>query len=105
MEFAAAGLGTEELWKALQKPLKHVAMQPITTARHIGDIQRFEIERLTRSMGQFRTLICVLSDRERVELGHVAQDRALFAEGALRAARWIAGREPGVYTMRDVLGL
>ena len=60
-------VGTEELWEALQKPLKHVSMQPITTARHIGDIQRFEIERLTRGMGQFRTLVCVLSDRERVE--------------------------------------
>jgi 4-hydroxy-tetrahydrodipicolinate reductase len=42
---------------------------------------------------------------ERLSLGHVASDRALFADGALRAARWIAGREPGSYTMRDVLGL
>lgn len=46
-----------------------------------------------------------VSDRERVELAHVAQDRRLFAEGALRAARWLAGRTPGRYTMRDVLGL
>ncbi|NLV41170.1 MAG: PKD domain-containing protein [Candidatus Hydrogenedentes bacterium] len=60
-------VGTEELWEALRKPLKHVSMQPITTARHIGDIQRFEIERLTKGMGGFRTIICVLSDRERVE--------------------------------------
>jgi 4-hydroxy-tetrahydrodipicolinate reductase len=42
---------------------------------------------------------------ERLTLRHVASDRALFADGALRAARWIAGREPGSYTMRDVLGL
>lgn len=42
---------------------------------------------------------------ERVSLGHVATDRALFAAGALRAAQWIAGRAPGSYTMRDVLGL
>jgi 4-hydroxy-tetrahydrodipicolinate reductase len=46
-----------------------------------------------------------IGERERIELGHVAQDRALFAEGALRAARWLAGRDPGAYSMRDVLGL
>jgi 4-hydroxy-tetrahydrodipicolinate reductase len=49
--------------------------------------------------------VMLIGERERIELGHVAQDRALFAEGALRAARWIAGKAPGTYTMRDVLGL
>jgi 4-hydroxy-tetrahydrodipicolinate reductase len=49
--------------------------------------------------------VLLIGERERVSLGHVAQDRALFAEGALRAARWIAGKEPGTYTMKDVLGL
>ena len=49
--------------------------------------------------------VMLIGERERVSLGHVAQDRALFAQGALRAARWIAGKRPGVYTMRDVLGL
>lgn len=49
--------------------------------------------------------VMLIGERERVSLGHVAQDRALFAEGAIRAARWIAGKEPGAYTMRDVLGL
>ena len=49
--------------------------------------------------------VMFIGERERVELGHVAQDRALFAEGALRAAKWIAGKAPGAYTMRDVLGL
>lgn len=42
---------------------------------------------------------------ERIDLGHVAADRALFAEGALRAARWIVGKAPGTYQMSDVLGL
>jgi 4-hydroxy-tetrahydrodipicolinate reductase len=46
-----------------------------------------------------------LGANERVTLGHVASDRALFAEGALRAARWLARREPGSYTMSHVLGL
>jgi len=42
---------------------------------------------------------------ERLELTHRASDRAVFAHGALRAALWVAAREPGVYDMQDVLGL
>ena len=45
------------------------------------------------------------SDEEQLELVHRASDRAAFAGGALRAARWVAGRAPGSYTMADVLGL
>jgi 4-hydroxy-tetrahydrodipicolinate reductase len=42
---------------------------------------------------------------ERIELGHVATDRAIFARGAVHAALWAYGRPPGLYTMADVLGL
>lgn len=42
---------------------------------------------------------------ERIELTHRAEDRALFATGAVRAALWGRGRKPGRYTMADVLGL
>jgi 4-hydroxy-tetrahydrodipicolinate reductase len=42
---------------------------------------------------------------ERLELTHKASSRETFAAGALRAARWIIGRPPGLYTMEDVLGL
>lgn len=42
---------------------------------------------------------------ERVELTHKASSRATFAQGALRAARWVQGRPPGLYDMRDVLNL
>lgn len=42
---------------------------------------------------------------ERIELGHVATDRMLFARGAVRAALWGQGRKPGQYDMADVLGL
>ena len=41
---------------------------------------------------------------ERVVLGHVASDRTLFAAGAVRCARWLAGRPPGRYSVEDVLG-
>jgi 4-hydroxy-tetrahydrodipicolinate reductase len=42
---------------------------------------------------------------ERLELTHKAFSRETFAVGALRAARWIVGHPPGLYTMEDVLGL
>jgi 4-hydroxy-tetrahydrodipicolinate reductase len=45
------------------------------------------------------------TDGERVELSHKASSREAFAKGALTAARWVQGRPPGLYTMRDVLGL
>ena len=36
---------------------------------------------------------------------HIAEDRAIFARGALKAALWARGRDPGLYSMADVLGL
>ncbi|WP_298358089.1 4-hydroxy-tetrahydrodipicolinate reductase [Rhodoblastus sp.] len=42
---------------------------------------------------------------ERIELTHRAEDRGIFARGALRAALWARGRKPGLYSMSDVLGL
>ncbi len=42
---------------------------------------------------------------ERIELAHIASDREIFARGAVRAALWARGKPPGLYSMRDVLGL
>jgi 4-hydroxy-tetrahydrodipicolinate reductase len=42
---------------------------------------------------------------ERLELTHRAASREIFARGALRAAKWIVGKPPGLYSMQDVLGL
>ena len=42
---------------------------------------------------------------ERIELTHKAEDRMIFARGALKAALWAKGKPPGVYSMADVLGL
>ncbi|HIV09319.1 MAG TPA: 4-hydroxy-tetrahydrodipicolinate reductase [Candidatus Spyradenecus faecavium] len=44
------------------------------------------------------------ADEERVELTHKASSRAAFAKGALKAAQWLQGRDPGLYDMADVLG-
>ena len=45
------------------------------------------------------------ADGERVEIAHKASSRMTFAHGAVRAARWISGRERGLFDMQDVLGL
>jgi len=42
---------------------------------------------------------------ERIELTHRAHSRDTFAAGAVRAAKWIVGKKPGLYDMQDVLGL
>ena len=42
---------------------------------------------------------------ERIVLSHVAEDRTIFARGAITAARWGQGKKPGLYAMADVLGL
>jgi len=42
---------------------------------------------------------------ERLELVHRAASRAIYAKGAVQAARWVVGRPPGVYGLKEVLGL
>lgn len=42
---------------------------------------------------------------ERIELSHIATNRALFARGAIKAAQWVNGQKPGLYSLKDVLGL
>jgi 4-hydroxy-tetrahydrodipicolinate reductase len=42
---------------------------------------------------------------ERIELRHIAEDRAIFANGAVKAALWARSQPPGLYSMADVLGI
>jgi 4-hydroxy-tetrahydrodipicolinate reductase len=49
--------------------------------------------------------VILAGSAERIELTHKADSRALFAEGAARAALWARDQQPGLYTMADVLGL
>ena len=45
------------------------------------------------------------NDGEFLELNHTATSRDTFAKGAIRAAKWVATQEPGLYTIDDCLGL
>jgi 4-hydroxy-tetrahydrodipicolinate reductase len=46
-----------------------------------------------------------LADNERLSFTHIAENRAIFARGAVRAGAWLIGKERGRYTMAEVLGL
>jgi 4-hydroxy-tetrahydrodipicolinate reductase len=46
-----------------------------------------------------------LSDDERLSLAHLAENRSIFAKGAVRAAQWLIGKPKGRYRMGEVLGL
>ena len=46
-----------------------------------------------------------MADGERLEITHKASSRMAFARGAVRAAAWLIGKDNGMYSMRDVLGI
>ncbi|MFZ5442989.1 MAG: 4-hydroxy-tetrahydrodipicolinate reductase [Myxococcota bacterium] len=94
----------EELAKALGRE-----QDDIRTSRvgQIGERPRKEIGVQTLRGGDVvgEHTVFFFGDGERVELTHRATSREQFGRGALRAARWIIGRQPGLYGMPDVLGL
>ena len=73
-----------------------------TGARKSGDIG-FAALRGGTVTGEHSVIFAGLA--ERIELTHKAEDRMIFARGALHAALWAHGKKPGLYTMADVLGL
>ncbi|MBO9574683.1 MAG: 4-hydroxy-tetrahydrodipicolinate reductase [Sphingobium sp.] len=74
----------------------------MTGARKAGDIG-FAALRGGSVAGDH--MVILASEGERIELGHRAENRGIFAKGAIKAAQWLIGRAPGRYTMADVLGL
>jgi len=73
-----------------------------TGARRIGDIG-FATLRGGSVVGDHTVVLA--GPYERIELTHRAEDRSIFARGAVKAALWGMGRKPGLYSMADVLGL
>lgn len=61
----------------------------------------FQVVRGGSIVGEHTVALC--GPGERIELTHRAGDRGIFAKGALRAARWLETRQPGIYSMQDVL--
>lgn len=92
---AAKGRGVE-----LAKVAKH-ARDGITGARTPGEIG-FSVLRGGGIVGEHS--VTFAAEDELLTLAHSARDRSLFARGAVAAAVWVAGKPPGAYDMRDVLG-
>lgn len=63
----------------------------------------FSVARGGAEVGDHTVMFC--SGADRLELTHKAHSRAIYAAGAVRAALWLGGRKPGLYSMKDVLGL
>ena len=78
------------------------ARDGITGARRSGDIG-FASLRGGTVAGDHSVLF--LGESERLTLSHLAEDRSIFARGAVRAAQWLVGKAPGRYSMPEVLGL
>lgn len=95
-EAAAAGRG------ARLADLARRGRDGVTGARKAGEIG-FAALRGGDVVGEHRVIFAGMG--ERIELAHLATDRAIFAHGAVRAALWAAGRKPGLYGIGDVLGL
>jgi 4-hydroxy-tetrahydrodipicolinate reductase len=74
----------------------------LTGARRAGDIG-FASLRGGTVVGDHSVIFA--GPAERIELTHRAEDRMIFARGALRAALWARGKAPGLYSMADVLGV
>ena len=74
-------VGVEVLQKALKEHLDVVVEQPIATAKHLGDIEDFEISRLTEHGQGMRTAVCVFTDMPRTQ-GQVRLTRELKKSGA-----------------------
>ena len=93
---AAAGRGVR--LDDVMQPARHGH----TGARKEGEIG-FAVLRGGDVIGDHTVVLA--GDGERIELTHKASGRHIYASGAVRAALWAAGRTPGLYDMRDVLGL
>ena len=74
----------------------------VTGARKAGDIG-FASLRGGSVVGEHSVIFA--GTGERLILSHSAEDRSIFAHGALTAAKWGHGKKPGLYSMTDVLGL
>jgi len=78
------------------------AREGITGARKEGNIG-FSVARGGNIVGDHKVMF--IADEERIEINHFAQDRMVFAKGAVRAASWVMHQDKGWYDMQNVLQL
>ncbi len=90
---------TEALGRDMEKDLVHgrSGKPGKRTVKEIG----MHALRMGSVVGEHSIYFC--NDSERIEISHRAESRDVFVSGALRAAKWIAGKGPGFYSMQDML--
>lgn len=110
---AAATLGPDFEVEISETHHRHKKDAPSGTALRLGEAiaeergesgtgsARFEVERRGDVPGDHE--VVMQSASERLTFGHSVTTRQVFADGAVRAARWVSGQAPGRYQMRDVL--
>ena len=85
----------KDFYKLMGKKYLNKKTFPFSKKINFNSIRKGEI------VGNHKVLFS--SRKETITLNHEAFDRALYAEGAFTAAKWLMGKKPGLYSMRDVL--
>jgi len=109
---AAGALGSDFSVEVHETHHIHKIDSPSGTALKLGeaiaaargsdvDDIHYEVERRGEVPGEHTVLLS--SATEQLSLSHAVTTRQVFADGAIRAARWVLDQEPGLYSMQDVL--
>lgn len=91
--------------QATERNFDEVAVRSRNTTETQRTTEEIGISALRGGDSAGEHTVMFLGAGERLEITHRATDRGIFAHGALRAARWLVGRAPGLYDMADVLGI
>jgi len=86
-QFSEAKLETSRSGESGERSRKEIGLHAIRGGEIVGEHTVFFV-----------------GENDRIELTHRASDRGIFASGAYRAAHWVKDQEPGIYSMRNVLG-
>ena len=132
LETAAKALGDEGYdIEVIESHHRHKVDSPSGTAIKMGEVVAASLDRTLKEHGVFERVgqcgprsdkeigfatvragdivgehtVMFATEGERIEITHKASSRMTFAKGAVRAARWVAGKASGRYDMQDVLGL
>ncbi len=130
LELAARALGQQTDIEVIEAHHKHKVDAPSGTALKMGEVLALATNKQLPEDGVFvrhghtgarqdgaigfstirggdiagEHTVMFIGESERVEISHKATDRKIFAEGALRAAKWLAQQSPGLYGMNELLG-
>ncbi len=130
LELAAKALGEHTDIEVIEAHHKHKVDAPSGTALKMGEVLAQSLGKDLQQDGVFARhgitgerkagsigfsairggdiagehMVMFIGEAERIEITHRASDRKIFAQGALRAAKWLAMKPPGLYGMNDLLG-